>query len=243
LASWRGHAEIVETLLEAGADVNAINPAGDTPLIEASNRGHTEIVERLLAKEEINVNMHNNAGDTALHNASRNGHTEIVAKLLLKPSILVDERGGNGGKTSLIWASIYAHKEIIERLLAARADINTTDNNNNTALRWANLQTQPDWHGNTVDEHTEIVELLIRKGAEIRDSDYQPENLQNLKNIKERIRKERIRNQEQRMVPEITATMRRTMPRTIGNRIDGHLSQRIGRYIGGKRKTRRSRHT
>ena len=65
-ASENSHKDIVELLIEAGADVNVINKYGDTALIRTSN-----------------VNVKNNYGDTALTCDSSNGHKEIV-ELLIK---------------------------------------------------------------------------------------------------------------------------------------------------------------
>jgi ankyrin repeat protein len=45
-----GHTEIVQLLLEKGADVNAKNKYGRTALIYATERGYTEIVQLLLEK-------------------------------------------------------------------------------------------------------------------------------------------------------------------------------------------------
>ncbi|MEN6545687.1 MAG: ankyrin repeat domain-containing protein, partial [Armatimonadia bacterium] len=41
-AAANGHTEIVELLLESGAQVNAKTDAGDTALGEATAQGHTE---------------------------------------------------------------------------------------------------------------------------------------------------------------------------------------------------------
>ena len=45
LAARYGHKEIVEYLVEKGADVNAKDKEGWTPLHFAAQEGHTEIVE------------------------------------------------------------------------------------------------------------------------------------------------------------------------------------------------------
>jgi ankyrin repeat protein len=51
IAAARGHTDACRVLLDAGADVNANNPAaiGETPLSEAVQAGHAEIVTLLLA--------------------------------------------------------------------------------------------------------------------------------------------------------------------------------------------------
>ena len=77
-ASWNGHKEIVEKLLNNGVDVNAKDNWGYTALQLASSNGHTKIVAMLLEKG-ADVNAKNNRSDTALISASESGHTETVA--------------------------------------------------------------------------------------------------------------------------------------------------------------------
>ena len=63
-AGW-GHKEIVELLIAEGADVNAMNGAGQTPLHFAAQEGQKEIVELLIAKG-ADVNAKTNDGETPL---------------------------------------------------------------------------------------------------------------------------------------------------------------------------------
>ena len=57
---------MVNVLLEAGAEVNKTNIDGDTPLHEASRRGHLEVVNVLVAAG-AEVNKTNNGGGIPLH--------------------------------------------------------------------------------------------------------------------------------------------------------------------------------
>jgi len=73
-ASYNGHAEVVKTLLDAGADAHADN---DYSLRWASCNGHAEVVKTLL---DAGADAHAD-NNWALQWASRNGHAEVV-KLL-----------------------------------------------------------------------------------------------------------------------------------------------------------------
>ena len=75
-----GHAEIVNVLLNAGANVNAKNNIGYTALEVAIRKGHTEIVNALL-KAGADVNAKDSFGMTMLELAKMYGHTEVVKTL------------------------------------------------------------------------------------------------------------------------------------------------------------------
>jgi ankyrin repeat protein len=47
MASFSGHAPVVELLLQHGADVNKANDYGQTPLHFALKKGHTQVVDML----------------------------------------------------------------------------------------------------------------------------------------------------------------------------------------------------
>lgn len=76
-----GHRELVQTLLEMGAAINARSARAETPLILAARFGHGDIVQLLISK-----GAHINAVDaqhaSALTWAARLGRDAIVGKLL-----------------------------------------------------------------------------------------------------------------------------------------------------------------
>ena len=72
LASFKGHLEVVEYLVEeCGADVNAKDVDGYTALICAAEGGHPEVVE-FLVNSKADIEAKNDDNDTALESASRN---------------------------------------------------------------------------------------------------------------------------------------------------------------------------
>ena len=84
VAAYIGDFEIVELLIQEGADVNAVTKSGGyTALILAADNANTEMV-KLLIDAEADVNAKDNNGRTALLAATwavYQGHTEIMELL------------------------------------------------------------------------------------------------------------------------------------------------------------------
>jgi ankyrin repeat protein len=78
LAARNGYTEVIEELLKAGADVNALEGTNSTALMYAAYNGHLETVE-LLLKEGAELNVRDEGGYTALYWANRQNHTDIAA--------------------------------------------------------------------------------------------------------------------------------------------------------------------
>jgi ankyrin repeat protein len=80
-ASGRGHAEIVEMLVNRGARVNAQDKKGKTPLMAACSRGYKDAARALLCNG-ANVDHASAKGNTALMKAAYYGHADVVQLLL-----------------------------------------------------------------------------------------------------------------------------------------------------------------
>jgi len=79
IALSSGHPEVVEFLLEHGADPNIKNNDGSTPLHYAAD--NSKVVEVLL-EHGADLNIRDKYGATPLHDAAENGHPEVVELLL-----------------------------------------------------------------------------------------------------------------------------------------------------------------
>lgn len=82
VASFEGHLDIVQLLLDNGAEVNDVDSTGMTALMLAAERGHLEIVKLLLSK---GANIYNKTAvgqpQNALEIARQNGHIDVAEVL------------------------------------------------------------------------------------------------------------------------------------------------------------------
>ena len=115
LASFLGHKEVVEHLLQEGAEVNAVsrNETGFTALTGAVAGGHVSIAKLLLEKR-ANVNYRYEEGFAPLMAAAEDGSVEMV-ELLLAHGADVNARA-NDGKTALAFAAARNHHDVFELL-------------------------------------------------------------------------------------------------------------------------------
>jgi ankyrin repeat protein len=72
--------EIVQSLIEAGADVNQTDEDGWTPIMYATLEGYFDIV-KILIEAGADVNSESSSGEYALYIANYSNHQEIVKYL------------------------------------------------------------------------------------------------------------------------------------------------------------------
>jgi len=82
LAAANGNAAMIGMLLEAGADPNWTDPAGETVLMATARVGQSGAAEALLAAGAVVDTRDAEFGQTALMLAVRGGHPEVVRVLL-----------------------------------------------------------------------------------------------------------------------------------------------------------------
>lgn len=122
LAAAGGYTPVVGILLDAGADVDAVNGIGQTALHNAAWEGHTDTVA-LLLKRGAQADIQSQDG-APLFCAAIAGHADI-ANLLLAAGAEPNAQGGDGERP-LHGAAEGGNVEVIQSLLKRGADPNAT---------------------------------------------------------------------------------------------------------------------
>jgi ankyrin repeat protein len=165
----RTYKNIVQLLINAGGDLNALEPlrkepvlltfaaiCGDIELLEkvlsngnvdgnpafirGAGFGPVEVVQWLLEHSKIDVNAVDSDGETALMKAARYGRLEIVQELLKLCSNMDVNAVDFKGQTALIIAMWAECVEIVQELLKhSKIDVNAVDFKGETALMKARL--------------------------------------------------------------------------------------------------------
>lgn len=115
---WAVHWDDVETaalLLRAGADPNAVNDLGVTPLWLACSNGNVSVATALL-EAGADPNLALPSGETPLMTAARTGHPAIV-RALLDRGADVRETERVLGQSALMWAVAERHEAVVRLLL------------------------------------------------------------------------------------------------------------------------------
>ena len=161
VAAKNGHGNVVQLLLDNGADLNKrdnygitpLNRAGATPLHWAAEEGHKDVVKLLIVR---GADPNQGVGEvewTPLQKAAYHRHKGVA-------QILIDGGASTNiadkyGRTPLHWAAAFGQRDLVEILLDAGADPERECvEDGETPLHWA------------ADEgHQDVVKLLIERGG------------------------------------------------------------------------------
>jgi ankyrin repeat protein len=148
-AADQGYKDVVELLLAHGAEVNAKTSDGSTPMYLAAEHGYKDVAEVLLAhKAEYTFQELAAVDDLERVRAILRNHPDMVS-----------------GKGEVGWISLHSaaengYKDMVELLLANKADVNARDSLGETPLEWAA------YYG-----LTDMVRLLLAHGAAVNTMD------------------------------------------------------------------------
>ena len=160
LAARAGDVEKLDAAIRAGADVNAPDENGATPLSWAVSGGHMPVLHKLLS-HGADVDYQSPRGQSALNVAASRGDVRMM-QVLLKHGAEADERirGAQApehlkGATPLFLAALQKHADAVAELLSCGADVNAVNEGGATALLLAAGRDSAD-----------VVRLLLEAGAD-----------------------------------------------------------------------------
>lgn len=159
-AAGDGDLDKVQEALGAGANVNAKDENGWTPLLRASGQGHIDVV-RALIQAGADLDWQARTGQSALNVAAFAGHTEIV-RTLIQAGADVNAQSKNAqfnyfeGATPLFMASRTGKTDIVRILLQSGAKVDARNTSGDTPLFLAALS-----------GYSETVRTLIQAGADV----------------------------------------------------------------------------
>ncbi len=153
-AAALGSFESMRLLLDAGADPNAANTFGATPLMWCA--GDAAKVKLLLSKE-ANPNARSKLGRTPLMIAAINDGAIEAARLLIEKGADINARD-KGGSSVLALAAGSNNIELARLLIARGAEVNAADEGGGTALLYATA---------SGDRSAAMVKLLLEHGAKV----------------------------------------------------------------------------
>ncbi|KAK7922622.1 hypothetical protein WMY93_009524 [Mugilogobius chulae] len=195
VAGYEGHVDVVDLLLEGGADVDHTDNNGRTPLLAAASMGHASVVNTLLFWGAA-VDSIDSEGRTVLSIASAQGNVEVVRTLLDRG--LDENHRDDAGWTPLHMAAFEGHRQVCDALIEQGARCTEVDNDGRIPLILSAQEGHYDcvqillenkspvdqrgYDGRNalrvaaLESHRDIVELLLSHGADIdfKDADGRP---------------------------------------------------------------------
>ncbi|MYH39602.1 MAG: hypothetical protein F4154_01200 [Candidatus Dadabacteria bacterium] len=159
IASLACNLESVKLFIAAGADVNAVDKSGFTPLHDAIREGISEITRNADEGDpEARKNLAVMIAEDVDPKIAREGNMEAV-KLFIAAGADVNARDGSGG-TPLHYTWRQGKTEAVKVLIAAGADINARDEAGQTPLYVA-----------VGFQSFEAIKTLIAAGADVNAKD------------------------------------------------------------------------
>lgn len=161
LAAMGGHVRACETLIEAGADVNARDASGQTVLMYAAGWGGSDVVRALLAAG-AREDARGTDDWTPLMIAAARGSIDSLEQLIQAGA---DVRARNRWQqTALMLAAQSGNEDKVRRLLETSAveDLPHRDRTGKTALMLAT---------ESRDANTELLRILIDAGSDANSPD------------------------------------------------------------------------
>jgi len=152
LAAIGGNKDIVEFLIESGADINMGDNENSPPVVNAALGGHFEIVKLMLDKG-ASPTLADDNDMTPLHFAAMGGDTRIIELLLARGADV--DAGNRNGLTPAIYAAYRGHRDILKLLNEKGVDLHQTIPSGTSLL-----------HGAANSGSVETCEFLLAEGID-----------------------------------------------------------------------------
>lgn len=158
MAAALGDAELIQTLLNAGADPNERNQNGATALMMAAEHNHISLVRVLLHNPKTQVNVKDSLSRDALSYSAARGNLEVFALLLTFGGAHLEKNPTAAtNQHPLFVAARKGNYPICELIFKFGVDIDLVDTSGLTALWYAAANNQ-----------IECCSQLLDKGADLR---------------------------------------------------------------------------
>ena len=158
-----GYPDVVQVLIDAGADIEAKDDMGRSPLLHACCKGNLGIV-KMLVEGGASVRATDNESETCLTLAAHHGHTETVRYLAGLPEVDINHKVMNK-HTALHRALLTRHSGVVQVLIDAGADIEATNHMGRSPLLVA-----------TEGVNAVYLKMLVEAGASVRATDNKRES-------------------------------------------------------------------
>ena len=153
IAAQSCQTDVFRTLLDAGAKVNQVNDDGSPAITYAATCDEPELVA-LLLRHHADIAGNVREQTSAIFTAAHAGKPDIV-RLLIGAGANVNQAEQRHGDTPLMRSAQNGHREVVQLLLQARAEVNAANKRGETALSMA-----------ATNDHSQVVELLLAAGAD-----------------------------------------------------------------------------
>ena len=155
IAVKKNNNEIIQILLQAGADVNfATKNDGRTPLLQAAKGSPSKIVQFLL-RRGAKVNQASKDGTTPLMEAAENNKLENI-NIIMQWGPVMNKLKNDTGMNALMLASMKGNTEVVTYLCNNHALVNFQSKDGKTPIFYA-----------AIGGHTETMKALLDKGASL----------------------------------------------------------------------------
>jgi cytohesin len=165
-----GKKEEVLRLLRQGADIEAKDFSGRTPLHQAAIGSRGTDMITLLLDNHANINAQDKWGYTVLHRALHGGRMDM-ARLLLTRGAYVKTQS-QSGETPLHEAARFGLIDLVRQFVAKGAGVNVVARNGDTPLlctvELVEMQYYVGYNEHPPDyEHLQVIRFLIGRGADV----------------------------------------------------------------------------